>query len=218
MAKQPIVASVHSPLTAVLGSRAKVASLRVLDQAGQAIALRELVRRAGMAYRTIELAVAELLQVGVVEELEGGRERRIRIRSSHRLAPALSHLLRAEADFFPALRVELRTLAEQCRPDGLLTLAIVGAVATRTERIGDRLELLLVTRTVAGAEKASRRFDAAADDFTRRFGVTTLTMTYDLERARAMWRQRTAAASRAVAQAELLFGAAVREVLEDREP
>jgi DNA-binding transcriptional ArsR family regulator len=214
MPKRAIEAWVHEPLTGILGSRAKVAALRVLVRAGTPISFREVVRRTGMAYRSVELALADLLAVGVVEQTEAGRERRVRFAASHRLAPAVGGLIRAEADFFPALRIELRAAAEQWRGDGLLALALVGSVARREERIGDRLELLAVTQDPAGAARVARRLEAMAEELWLRFGIRLLPITYDLARARSMWRHRTPAAERTVAEAELVFGEALTKVLD----
>ena len=81
MAKEILRRCLHEPLTALLGTRGKVAVLRILWRAETAIPYREVVRRSGMAYRSIDLALGELTQAGLVEELPGGRERRVRLGS-----------------------------------------------------------------------------------------------------------------------------------------
>src|ERR1019366_3001610 len=99
MAKERIVGWLHEPLTSVLGTRGKVAALRILWRAQTPIPYREVVRRSGMAYGSIDLALGELTLAGVVEEVPGGRERRVRLWSGHRLAPAIATLMQVEADY-----------------------------------------------------------------------------------------------------------------------
>lgn len=213
MAKEPIVGWIHEPLVAVLGTRGKVAVLRILWRASTPLAYREVVRRSGMAYRSIDLALGELATTGVVEELEGGRERRVRLRTGHRLAAAISNLLQVDADFFAALRVELRAVATASQPDGLLAAAIVGAAARREERLGSDLDVVLIARDPDAASRCRDRFTLAADGITSRFGAKLKLITYDVAMARAMWRKRTAAAVRDVQESELLAGRTLEELL-----
>ena len=213
MAKQPIVGWVHEPLGAILSSRAKVAVLRILWRASAAIPYREVVRRSGMAYGSIDLALSELTSTGLVEELDGGRERRVRLRSGHRLAAALGNLLQVESDFFASLRIELRTAAQGCLPLGLLAAALVGAVARRQELLGGTIDLLLIAEDAASMKRSVERLGAMEDGLLTRFGVSLKMISYDLATARAMWRTRTPAAERGVNEAELLVGAPLVELL-----
>lgn len=213
MAKEPIVGWIHEPLAAILGTRGKVAALRILWRASNPLAYREVVRRAGMAYRSIDLALGELTDTGIVEELEGGHERRVRFRTGHRLAAAISSLLQVDADFFASLRVELRTIATASLGDGLLAAALVGPAARREERLGSSLDLLLIAGDSRAAARCRERFAAAADEIRSRFGVKLKLLVYDVATARAMWRTRTTAAIRDVSEAQLLAGTPLMEVL-----
>src|ERR1017187_10760691 len=93
MAKEPIVGWMHEPLAAIMGTRGKIAVLRILWRASTPLAYREVVRRSGMAYRSIDLALGELAATGVVEQLEGGRERRGRFRAGDRVCAPVTQLL-----------------------------------------------------------------------------------------------------------------------------
>ncbi len=178
MAKEPITGWIHEPLAAVFGTRAKVAVLRILWRASAAIPYREVVRRSGMAYGSIDLALADLTLVGLVEELDGGRERRVRLRTGHRLTPSIASLLQVESDFFPSLRVELRNVAQGCVGDGLVSASITGPVARREERLTSDVELVVVVRDDAAIARVTARFDAARELFESRFGVHLKLMTY----------------------------------------
>jgi DNA-binding transcriptional ArsR family regulator len=213
MAKEPILGWIHEPLAAIVGTRGKVAVLRILWRASNPLAYREVVRRSGMAYRSIDLALGELTETGIVEELEGGHERRVRFRTGHRLAAAISSLLQVEADFFASLRVELRTIGTASLGGGLLAAALVGAAARREERLGGSLDLLLIASDPRAATRCRERFDLAADAIRSRFGVKLNLLVYDVATARAMWRTRTAAAIRDVSDAQLLAGTPLMELL-----
>lgn len=215
MAKERLVGWIHEPVTAVLGTRGKVAALRILWRAETAIPYREVVRRSGMAYRSIDLALGELTQAGLVEELVGGRERRVRLCAGHRLAPAIATLMQVESDFFAALRVELRAVAETSRRDGLLGAAIVGAAARREEVLGSPLEVVVFVTDANAAPRCRAAFDAAAGTIASRFGAELKVMLYDLAAARAMWRTRTPAAERSVRESELLAGSSLAALLEE---
>lgn len=214
MAKTPIVGWIHEPVTALLGTRGKVAALRILWRASVPLPFREVVRRSGMAYRSIDLALGELIAMGMVEEdAAGGRERRVRLSSGHRLAAPLKSLLQMESDHFAALRIELRAIATPLLADGLLAASLVGGVARRTERLGADVEVVLIVRDPAAERTVRPRFAAALDGIRTRYGVTVRLIAYDLDTARTMWRTRTAAAMREVRDAEHLAGLSLSEAL-----
>jgi hypothetical protein len=213
MAKEQLTGWLHEPLTAVFGTRAKIAALRILWRAATPLPYREVVRRSGMAYGSIDLALGELSAVGIVEELEGGRERRVQFRTGHRLAVAIGSLLQVEADYFVALRVELRTIADACRVDGLLSAAMTGVVARREERLDSETEVVVIARDAGSTVQCLARFDARADALAVRFGVKLKLIGYDVRHARAMWQTRTAAAVRVVKESELLAGEPLESVL-----
>lgn len=213
MAKEPLLGWIHEPLAAVLGTRAKVTVLRILWRASTPIPYREVVRRSGMAYGSIDLALGDLTATGLVEELDGGRERRVRFRTGHRLAVAIGNLLQVDADFFASLRVELRAVAAAGQGDGLLAAAIVGVTARREETLGSGLDVVLIARDSGAASRCRERFEAAADGIASRFGAKLQLIVYDLVTARATWPARTAAAIRDVREAELLTGTPLEELL-----
>lgn len=204
----------HEPLTSMLSSRAKLASLRVLWKSSASLPYREIVRRSGMAYRSIELALADLAAVGMVTQLPGGRERRVELATGHRLAAPLVALLQAEADFFASIRVELRAWAAALAGQGMLSAAVVGAVARRAERPGDALQLVVVARDATAAGICRGRFGSLSEALLRRHGVRAVLIAYDLAEARKLWRSATPAAQREVRDAEQVAGDALATLLE----
>jgi DNA-binding transcriptional ArsR family regulator len=213
MAKTKLQSTLHQPLIAIFGTRAKVAVLRILWQARQPLPYREVVRRAGMAYGSIDLALGELTTVGLVEEIAGGRERRVRLRTTHRLAASVSATLQAEADFFPALRVAIIATLQPLVADGLLAAAIVGAAARRDEIPGAPIDVVLIGRDMALRQRWETHLTAANDTLLQRFGVTLHVIAYDEATARAMWRKRAPGAVDSVRTADRLVGASLADWL-----
>jgi hypothetical protein len=166
-----------------------------------------------MAYGSIDLALGDLLQIGLVEEIEGGRERRVFLRTSHRLAPTLMQLLQAEGDFYSAFRAELRAVFRSTDLTTVLSAVLVGGVARREERIGDRIDLVVIGADRATLVSLRARIERSAASMRNAFGVALHVIAYDVDTARAMWRTRTAAAERDVEGAELIAGAPLAEIL-----
>jgi|CXWL01.1.fsa_nt_gi DNA-binding MarR family transcriptional regulator len=214
MPKSPVISAIHDPISAILGTRGKVAVMRVLASAGNPLQQREVARRTGMALRTVELAIDDLIASGIVERMPGGRERLVQIRSGHRLTPAILAVLRAGADHWPALRGELRAAAASSQDPALLAVAVVGRAATRDERLGDPVDLLIITTDNPSAKRWVDRYTALGDGIASRFGATLRPIGYDLAEAKQVWAVRTSAAERAVLQAELIHGTEVRSLLD----
>ncbi len=214
MPKTAPIACLHEPLSVVLGTRAKLVVLRVLAQALTPLPFREVARRSGMAYRSIDLALGDLIAAGVVEELAGGRERRVRTCSGHRLAPVIAGLLRAEADFFPSLRAELKAVAAGGEKDGLLALALVGATTRREERLGEAVEVVLVGTDAPAADRWVKRFESAADALGLRFGVAFQFISHDLAGFREWWQDQSNGADAMMRGAESLVGVPLLALVE----
>ena len=214
MDKTPITGAFHSPLAVAMGTRAKVVTLRELWRSGEPLSCQEIARLGGMAFRSIDLALTDLLATGLVERVGGRRERLVRAAAGHRLAPAVAALLRAEADFFPAIRSELSAVGRS-GDSGMEAVAIIGAVADGVERPSDMLQLLVVTSTEPGVRRWVDRFVAAGAGMTTRFGVRIDVTGYDLTTARRMWATRTPAAERLVRGAKSIVGPPLEQLFEE---
>ncbi|MEP6589921.1 MAG: hypothetical protein ABJC19_01955 [Gemmatimonadota bacterium] len=159
-----------------------------------------------MAFRSIELAIKELAVLGILTRVDGSRERLVQLSATHRLAGVVLALLRAEADFEPAWRSELRVMAEAGVKDGLMAVALIGAGAAGREAIGDPLELLLLAPDAQTCAKWMRQFDRAGKALTPRFGLELKLTCYELPVARRLWATRTPAADRSIREAIPLAG------------
>ncbi len=211
MAKTRNTSASVRPLDAILGTRAKLAVLRLLAGSAVPLSCQAMCRRGGMAYRSIDLAVRDLLDVGLLERIGESHERMYAIVASHRLVPALKGLLRAESDYRPALRAELATVAAQA--DGALAVAIVGSGGPPAEGIGEPIHVVVVTDSEEAVRHWGDRFVAASDGLLDRFGVRLRVTVYTRATMERMWTTRTAPAERSVASAERVSGVRLEELL-----
>lgn len=205
----------QEPLDALLGTRAKVAVLRELARSATPLSVAALARRTGMAYRSIDLAARDLLAMGLLLRILGGRERLVQLQSAHRLAPVILALLRSEADFFPAFCNELRAVGARGEAEGLVAVALVGKAATGELGIGSAAELVIIASDPASAARWEARYQQTADGLKTRYGVSCQLLTYDLEAARRLWRNRTTRAESTVATAQALIGRPLGELFND---
>lgn len=188
-------------------------SLRELSSSATPLSCKQLSERGSMAYRSISLALADLVAIGVVRQIGGRRERIYSINASHRLVPGLQSILRAEADYFPALRAELTAIGKPLR-DGLLGVAIVGPVAVAEEPLGEPIHLVVVTDSVEAVRRWGDRFVAASTGMRERFGTVLRVSAYDRTTLRAMWVTRTPTADRLVKGSLTIVGAPLHVLVE----
>ena len=187
----------HDPISAILGTRGKVAVMRVLASAANPLQQREVARRTGMALRTVELALDDLLASGIVERVVGGRERLVRVRSAHRLTPLDPR--RAPCRRRPLASAPRRAAGRRHHAESTLpSLPWPSSVVSPPVRkeLGDPLDLLLLAATVPSAPAGSlalRRWVTGSppDSVSRSARSATGSGA-----ARGMWAVRTSAAER----------------------
>ncbi|MEO5825766.1 MAG: hypothetical protein ABIR59_07755 [Gemmatimonadales bacterium] len=167
-----------------------------------------------MAHRSIDLAVRDLVGVGLLERIGESYERMYGIVASHRLVPALEGLIRAESDYRPALRAELAAVAAQA--NGILAVAIVGSGGPPAEGIGEPVHVVVVTDSEQAVHPWGDRFVAASDGLLDRFGVRLRITVYTRDTMARMWATRTAGAELSVASAERVFGLRIGDMLTGR--
>ncbi len=164
-----------------------------------------------MAYRSIDLAVRDLVEVGVVERIGASHERMYALVASHRLVSAIKAVIRAEADYRPALRAELGAVAAGTA--GVLAVAIVGSGGPPAEGIGEPVHVVVVTDCEDAVRRWGDRFVAASDGLLDRFGVHLRVTVYTRATMEKMWQTRTARAEATVTSAEKVFGMSLRELV-----
>lgn len=213
MARHPPGPVLRQPLSWALGTRAKVAVLRVLTAGGDPVTQRELARRVGLQHRSVQLALADLVALGLVRRLEGGRDFLVSFEPAHRLAASLQAAFDAEAELFLGLRRRLVAIAAGVSGGSNLTLALVGSVARGEERLASDLDLLAVAGTSAEREAILDRLVGQRAALQREFGVRLNPVGYTRGEARRLWRTRQPPLRDMARDAIHLCGPALHEVL-----
>lgn len=109
--KQTRTNNLRAPWDTVLGIKSHVRVLRVLEQTREPMAVRELARRAREHLRAVQLAVARLVEAGVVERVGTGAQQHVQLDAQHPLAPTLEALFDAERARFERVVSQLKALA-----------------------------------------------------------------------------------------------------------
>lgn len=205
----------REPLSYALGTRAKVALLRVLATVPTPLGQRDLARRARVPHRTAQVALEELVAMRLVHRLQGGREFMVSLNRSHRLGPPIAALLTAEALLFQALLARLaEAVAPGGRAPGVVSLAVFGSVARGTERLGSDLDVLLVAKDLPAREKYLDRLSAAIEPLTAEFGCNLRPIGYTVSETRAAFR-RTGLLREVARDMVTVHGTPMRELLTD---
>jgi len=162
-----------TPLDDLLSSRSKLRLLRRLVDGHDDLSGRELARRAGVTWRAAELALRELVQLGVVQRTDARAQARYTLVAGHALVrEAVVPLFTAERSWSSAVR---RGMADALRAGGRATREIrwaglYGSVARADDRPDSDLDLAVVVRTVADANRVQARIRDAAPSLAARFG------------------------------------------------
>lgn len=204
----------RAPLGALLGTGAKVAALRVLAAAGGPITQREVARRAGIQVRSAQVALDDLVTLGLVARTQGGRDHLVTFDRRHHLAAAVEALYLTEADAFRALRERLDALV-RAHPAHrhALSLAVFGSGARGDDVAGSDLDLFLVTADAVSRDALADALRSARDELHARFGVEPKPLAMTLAEARRLWRARRPPLPGIVADAIPICGPPLRELL-----
>lgn len=205
----------RAPLGLLLGTGAKVATLRVIAAAGSPITQREVARRAGTQVRSAQIALEDLVTLGIVARTQGGRDHLVAFDRRHHLAAAVEALYAAEADAFRALRERLDALvrAHPARRRAI-SLAVFGSGARGDDTAGSDLDLFLVAADVASRDALADAVRAARDELHARFGVEPKLLAMTLAEARRGWRMRRPPLPQIVADAIPIAGPPLRDLLD----
>lgn len=212
--KRPRASVLREPLAYALGTPAKVAALRALAGAGEPLTQRDVARRAGVQHRSIQLALDDLVALGVVARTKGGRDYLVQLGDGHRLVPALRTLLAAEALHFLELRTQLAEAARSvARSAGLVSLVLFGSVARGEDHLESDCDVFLVTREAAGIGPALAALGAVAERLERSHGCRVRPVAYSLRDAARRWRSREAPFAAIARDAVVVFGPTLTEAL-----
>lgn len=197
-----------------LGTRAKVGCLRVLSLIREPVTQRELARRARFQHRSVQLALEELVVLGFVSRMEGGRDFLVQLNRHHRLAPAVEQLFRQEAEHFLELRSALvAEVAKGRESREVLSLALFGSMARAEDGLESDLDALVIASDARARDGALERIGSAGEKMLERFGVRVRPIGYTLSEARRLWRQGRSPLPEALRDGIVLRGPPLREIL-----
>lgn len=197
----------------LLGTRAKVAVLRILAVGAAPVSQRELARRSRLAPRSVHMALEDLVAMGLVRRHVGGREHLLALEDEHAMAAAVKALYVADTSYFTDF---CHALAAEARADssaGLVAVALVGRMARGDDTATSDVDVLLLGRTRGDAERWRAQYLAAAPRLGARFGARVNPIAYSIGEARARWQERAAPLPELVRDALVLVGPPLAEVL-----
>lgn len=120
--------------------------------------LRELVRRTGLAPRTVHQEVEKLVRADLLAERRDGNRRYLHANERHPLFRPIREIVLKTDGLADVLRDALGT-------DGIEIALVFGSIAAATPRAGSDVDLLIVGSL--GLREASRRLGSAQDTLGR---------------------------------------------------
>jgi predicted nucleotidyltransferase len=212
--KRPQGGPVREPLSYILGTRAKVGCLRILSAIADPISQREVARRAGVQHRSARVAMDELVALGLVHRLEGGRDFLVSLNPHHHLTAALRELFRVESRYFVELRRELAERARRVpRPRAVRAVVLFGSVARGEDTPESDLDLLVITDDDVTRERVLERVTEEARGLWEAFGCRVRAIGYTLAEARRRWRRREPPLPEVARDGLVLVGPPLAELL-----
>lgn len=207
----------REPLSYALSTRAKVACLRTLSLTSGGLTQREVARRAGVQHRSSQLALDDLVALGLVERLSGGRDFFVSLNGGHRLSGVIRELFRSESEFFLALRAELvAAVTDPPRAARLSSIVIFGSVARGDDQLGSDLDLLVLAPRRSAIEPALVRLDEAAGPLHEHYGCALRPIAYTVAEARRRWLRREAPFPQIVRDHIVVVGPPLRELIDGK--
>lgn len=162
------------PLDHILGSRAKVRICRLLLTTTEALSAREMGRRTGTAKRSVDLALVDLVKLGLVVREGSSSVSPYRISTKHALAElALTPLFSGEEQVLQEMFAVLRkmVLAEALLEESELVWAgIYGSMARGDETSESDLDLAIILADPAATPRVHDAVSGQTPSFTSRFG------------------------------------------------
>ena len=169
------MAYLTTPLDDLLSSRSKLRLLRRLVDGHDDLSGRELARRAGVTWRAADLALQDLVQLGVVHRTDARGQSRYTLVTKHVLVrDAIVPLFGAERVWAGAVRHGIRD-ALRMRERGAKDIrwaGLYGSVARGDDRPDSDLDVAVVANSTAAATRVRLDMDEAGPHLAARFGRT----------------------------------------------
>ncbi len=170
-----------TPLDDLLSSRSKLRLLRRLAAGHDDLSGRELARRAGVTWRAAELALRELVQLGVVRRVDARGQARYTLVAEHMLVrDALVPLFAVEQAWPAALR---RGIGDALRARGhgagdIRWAGLYGSTARGDDRPNSDLDVAVVATSVAAVGRVRLEIQRVGSRLAARFGRTPSVLVF----------------------------------------
>lgn len=179
------MSGLRKPLNHVLGTSAKVRLLRELLPLEHAVSGREAARRADLSPGAANRALGELVDSGVLDRTEAGRQHLYVVnRRNYLVQGGLEQLFRAEQNRLNEIILWIQNrLAEAGNNTSaeILNATIYGSAAKGNERPESDFDLLVVVKQQPATGEVRDLLVAQADDLAERFGLQLSAVAVSLE-------------------------------------
>ncbi|TBR22004.1 nucleotidyltransferase domain-containing protein [bacterium] len=204
---------IRRQLDAILGSRAKVCVLRSLSGADSGLNGREVARRAGLAPRSAQLALADLVRIGIIDMKEVGNNHIFSInRGFHLYSSGLGIALDEEKSTPESIAL---SISRTIRGDHVVTIAWFGSMARGQRSLDSDMDLLVVVKDSRSACRVREKIIKEAPALRRKFGIRLEPYVLGSGELAARFDEKDPLVRNMVKDAVLLHGKPLAEVLRD---
>jgi len=200
-------------LNEVLGSRSKVAILRVLTPLRAPLTGREIARRVGIAHYAGQRSLTALTQLGVLKAWPGGRDTLYELDRSRRLVTeALVPLFQYEAAGTARLEDRLKAIGEELAPR-VVSVVLYGSVARGEDTAHSDVDVLFIIRH---SKDKSRLHEAVVEEKTtleHEFGVALSPLILSMAELKDRMRRGDRLPTTMAREGQTLFGRPMEDVL-----
>lgn len=182
------------PLDNILGSRAKVRVCRLLWATHEALSAREMGRRTGTAKRSVDLALVDLIHLGVVVREGSSPLSPYRINRMHALVElALGPLFQGEDRMLEEMFKTLRTIVISeavLGKSGLAWAGVFGSMARGDQTIESDLDLAVIVDDQTATPRVHDALSDHTETFASRFGRRLSPLVMSLHQFTRMLKER----------------------------
>lgn len=174
----------HS-IESILGSRSRVAVLRVLLGVSVPLNASQIATHARLTRPAVASVLEDLGAMGIVRSSSAGQANIHQLERRNLYVERLIEPLFAAEQQLPGdLESDLRTAFE----DETESIVLFGSYARGEQEIGSDIDVVFVASDATGKQALDRRLQSYAQEFRTRYGASLSEITYEAREANALWR------------------------------
>jgi len=172
-------------IESLLGSRSRVAVLRVLLGVTIPLNASQIAVHAGLTRPAVATVLDELSAIGIVRSSSAGRANvHLLERQNIYVEQLIAPLFSAEQNLPQNLEDDLRSTFA----DSAESIILFGSYARGEQQIGSDVDIVLVARNQSDKQELEERVRTYSPAFLARYGAALSDITYEEREARALWR------------------------------